>query len=116
MILRSENVGKAIQSKRKEKNISQDKLGVELNLLKMGGQQISNIERGRAQLPLKHIHRISSVLEIPLDEFIDLLVMDYRNAVTRELKKEVSNVEAINQLSRTTSVGDWRGSLSPDWP
>lgn len=118
MILRSVHVGNAIKTNRLLKKISQEKLGDQLNLTQgKGAQQISNIERGRAQLPLKHVHNLSKILEIPLDEIINLLVEDYKSSVTKELVKlGGKNVQEVDQLSGASSVGGWRGSNLPDWP
>ena len=118
MILRSVHVGYAIKTNRLRKKISQEKLGDQLNLTQgKGAQQISNIERGRAQLPLKHVHNLSRILDIPMDEMLKLLIEDYRYSAEKELEKlGGKNVETVDQSPRVNGVESWRGSSLPDWP
>lgn len=85
MQIKSNHVAKFILERRKEKSIGQQKLQELIFEGKRSGQFISNIERGKCQLPSKHIRKIAEILEVEADQIVDLLVADYKEAVVKGL-------------------------------
>jgi transcriptional regulator with XRE-family HTH domain len=84
---KSIKVAEFIKTKRKEKKLSQNDLSNIVGMHKKPGcyQSLSNIERGKAQLPIKHLVKLSEALEVSPETIVELLIQDYREEITRNL-------------------------------
>ena len=60
-------IGKRIQEKRTEKNITQEQLAEKLSV---SAEYISRLENAKSQINLKRLAEISDFLEIPIEYFI----------------------------------------------
>ncbi len=77
-------IGELIIQAREKKHLTQKQLG---NLL--GGrsaQFVSNIERNKNGVPLKHIKFLSKLLELSKKDIVKKLVSDYREKIEICLK------------------------------
>ena len=70
------NIGKLVRERREKLNYSQTELCVALGFSK-NGQNISNVERGLASLPIKHIAKTSIVLQTPAHLCKEAILEDY---------------------------------------
>lgn len=66
---------------RKKMNMTQKDLAKKLNI---SGQFISNIERGKARLPLAYFHKVSKALDIPIKHMIRLRAQDIEQDMINE--------------------------------
>lgn len=77
------NIGDLIRDKRLKYNLSQLELSKELDI---HVQQVSNIERGDAPIPLKRLKDFCLVLKISKKEMHRLLLEDYSSKIKAALK------------------------------
>lgn len=64
-----------IRSGRETRGISQWGLARKLKL--KSAQSISNIERGIAPVPVKHVHTLLKTLKIPMKFYLDAYLLDH---------------------------------------
>jgi transcriptional regulator with XRE-family HTH domain len=76
-------VGKEIKMKRVAKQITQKKMAETIG---MSAQSLSNIESGKGLLSPSKIKATSKMLRIKQEKLVDLIVMDYRNGLTKQIK------------------------------
>lgn len=79
------NIGKLVRERREKLGLSQTELCVALGFSK-NGQNISNVERGLASLPIKHIARVSIVLQTPAHLFKEAILKDYEEQIEKAIK------------------------------
>jgi transcriptional regulator with XRE-family HTH domain len=84
MHIKADTIAEFIRVIRKEKGLSQKELALKLG---MRNQFISNIERRQVQFPLKRINLLASVLDIPAESIVNLLVEDFRKSAIKEITK-----------------------------
>lgn len=75
------------------KNYSQNEIG---SLLKLSGQTISNLERGLCSLNIRHVIKLSKILEVPLERFKRSMVQDYEDAINAEIWKTLDTASPLN--------------------
>jgi transcriptional regulator with XRE-family HTH domain len=84
MRVESIHTASLIRKKRRELDITQQELS---RLIGWGedknGQFLSNLERGRAQLPPKHINITSKILEIDKMLLIEQMANDYKQSLIK---------------------------------
>lgn len=92
MITRSISVAALLREKRIAAGITQEELSEKMGLTqkRKSYQQISNIERGVCQLPIKHVAKISEVLGVTKETIIDLLVQDYKQKIISHICHNIS--------------------------
>lgn len=83
----SNNLAKLIKKRRLEIGLTQPKLNLLLGYKSGNGQTISNIERGKCQLPIKLLDKLSLVLMISREAIIEAAVEDYKESLRKELSK-----------------------------
>lgn len=90
------HVAVLIRNRRTDLKISQRQLHRKIFSIGKDGQFVSNVERGKCSLPVKHIPAISELLEIDPNELIEAFVKDYRDQIIKAVANESSS---INQPS-----------------
>ena len=78
------HLGKIIRSKREARGVTTITLG---KLINRDSRLITNCEKGNAGLALKHVVTIANYLKADLDEFLDAMVQDYNDSLSRELNE-----------------------------
>jgi transcriptional regulator with XRE-family HTH domain len=86
MIQRARDMAHLIKTTRKNKMISQQKLHTLLGWSSKTSQQISNIETGKCQFPVKHLKKLSDALEIDKDTIISAYLSDAKRILEENLK------------------------------
>lgn len=92
-------------------NYSQNEIASQL---KLSGQTISNLERGLCSLNIKHVIKLSVILEIPLERLKRAMVQDYEDAINAEIWKIMdadrpgNGVELRETDRRGSSLSDSR--------
>jgi ribosome-binding protein aMBF1 (putative translation factor) len=81
---RMNNLSIIIKTARVTAGLTQVDVSTELGL--SSAQFISNIERGLANLPMKHARPLSRLLKIPLSAIIDARAEDVKERLRREVK------------------------------
>lgn len=89
MITRQKNFSQFIFNRRRELNLSQDKLAKQLGF--KNGQYIHNIERMKCGFPVKLLARLSIILQTPLEKLKIILVDDYMENITEEINKSLGD-------------------------
>ena len=74
-LLRKKIVGDWLRKTRERRGLTLLKVGLGMGF--SSGQNILNIEKGRAQLPVKRIRKISEIYNIPAEVLIDKLAAQY---------------------------------------
>jgi transcriptional regulator with XRE-family HTH domain len=87
MISRAVKLASLIKEQRKIHKISQDKLSQKLGWGPKGSQVVSNIERGKQQLPPAQVNKLSIQLMIDRSQIIDAMIADYQQALMSEIDK-----------------------------
>lgn len=83
------NQSRLLREARTRKGISQREMDLALGgSVKTKGQLTSNCERTKCGIPPKHVPTVCKALEIPLEDMLNAMIMDY----AENLKNEVSNV------------------------
>lgn len=85
MILKSNALAQLIMKRRRELKISQSKLSKMLSMNRSGGQVLSNIERGRQQVPVKWVPLLAECLHVDVSEMVDAMILDYRESVLKAI-------------------------------
>jgi transcriptional regulator with XRE-family HTH domain len=87
------NLANEVKRARKAHRLSysQNELG---SLLGLNGQVISNLERGKNSLNIKHVIKISKILEIPFERLKKAMVQDYEDAINREVWVKLDLISA----------------------
>lgn len=71
-------------------------------MLGINVQSISNLERGKQSLNIKHVIKLSKILEIPFEKLKRAMVQDYEDAINKEiwLKLDIISNERgnVNEL------------------
>ena len=76
-------LGKEIKMKRVAKKITQKGMATTLGI---SPQSLSNIESGRALLTPTNVKAVSKLLRIKQERLVDLIVQDYKNGFTDQMK------------------------------
>lgn len=86
-----EAIGKNIRQKRKEKNLTQEKLA---NQMDTSAQYISRIERGKVGPSLEFLYKISSVLNCPIYALLPSAYPVQRSFFSEEIEYQLNNCSA----------------------
>jgi len=73
------NIAKVVKANRKAKGFSQEVLSNEIG--NKNGQFISNVERALCSIPKKSLNKMSEVLEVPVETFIDAMTKDHKTTL-----------------------------------
>lgn len=84
MKIRAIELASFIKMKRKQLNLSQEKLTEKMGWPKKTSMFLSNIERGICQFPAKHINALSSALEVEKELIIMMMAKDYESQLLKE--------------------------------
>jgi transcriptional regulator with XRE-family HTH domain len=87
MISRAIKLASLMKEQRKIHKISQDKLSQKLGWGPKGSQIVSNIERGKQQIPAKTVNKLSVELMVDRSKIIDAMIADYQQALMSEIDK-----------------------------
>jgi transcriptional regulator with XRE-family HTH domain len=90
MILKSHSVSDIIFKKRTELKMSQYDVGSKLGWNNKNAQYISNIEKGKCQLPSKSVKSLSLALGVPVEEIIIAMCEDYKRALYLEVYNDIT--------------------------
>lgn len=85
-LLQFKNIGTLLRHARTAKGISQIELSELVGMKRGQGQMVSNIERGRCNLPPANAKKFCKHLSIEPEYMIDAMVEDYRAFLYREIK------------------------------
>jgi transcriptional regulator with XRE-family HTH domain len=85
MIQKARDMAYLIKTTRKNNRISQQQLHALLGWSSKTSQQISNIETGKCQFPVKHIKKLCEVLSIDKE----LIINTYLNDVKKNLEENM---------------------------
>lgn len=67
-----------IKQSRIRKGLTQTQVSTIFMPTNRNSQVLSNIERGVCGIPPRHIPTLCGILEVPVQEMLDAMVMDYR--------------------------------------
>ena len=84
----AKSVATFIKAKRAEKNLSQVEFSKLIFPQHTSYQFLSNIERGKCQLPPRAINKLSEITGTPNDLIVDLMIEDYKAAIISEVANE----------------------------
>lgn len=73
-----------LRNMRVRAGLTQDELAKHL---RVDGQFISNIERGKAALPAKHIKKVAKVFKVPVSDLVNLVCEHHREIVWRKVSR-----------------------------
>lgn len=72
-----------VRNKRVATGLSQREMSLVMGATRGNGQAWSNLERGKAGIPHKHVHVICKKLEIPVQDMVSAMVRDYQEQLIR---------------------------------
>ena len=93
MITKSHFVSELMLNKMKELGLTQRALSEKMGWRSNDGQSVSNMIRGKCQLPVKSIKKLSLAINVPVQDIINEMVRDYVRCVEKEIygDKDESN-------------------------
>lgn len=80
--------GKLIRSRRVFLGMTQSELSRDLKWKCINAQQISNIEKGKCQLPIKHIVVMAKSLRVDPIEIVTAMKIDYSEGIYNETMRQ----------------------------
>jgi transcriptional regulator with XRE-family HTH domain len=81
--MKENKIGKMVRSYRLDNNMTQLDLATRLGYESM--QFVSLFERGLSKVPVSIMGDLSAILGIPKKKFLDILISDYKNKVTKKI-------------------------------